>query len=205
MFSLKKIILIIIVALIIGGGTFVWWESKEPQTEETIKDKIFSVIAGFDFTDPNSFHSVSGVSELGDKSVSILKDLIKSKNISERWAAVILLPQLLRDDKISREDVVPSLKETANDSDDTLKMLTGVQLASLGEKEGIKILISCLDSEQTTHFGEPPELVKDRSLIYLMHYTDFKGTTSQEWQTWWGNNNNFLSWNKKQNIFEIKK
>ncbi|MBZ9572477.1 HEAT repeat domain-containing protein [Patescibacteria group bacterium] len=192
----------LIIILIIVGGIIWWWAYKRPK--EAIKSQINSVIAGFDFNNPQSFYSVSEISEIGKEAIPILQEMINSDSISERWAAIISLPGILRDNEDLKDTIIPSLKQRIDDEDDTLKMLVGAQLVSFGEKEGIPVLISCLGSEEITHFGAPPELVKERSLLYLQNYTDFDGKTIQEWQQFWENNKNQFSWNENKEIFEVE-
>ncbi len=177
---------------------------KIPQ-EEPIKDEIFSIISTIDLKDPKNFYSIPEIEKLGEKHISILQELIESKSVSERWAAVVLLPIVLRENKkATNEIVIPALKKRIGEENDSLRMLVGAQLVSLGEKEGLKVLISCLDSERPTNFGQSLEFVKDRALVYLQYYTNYKGKTIKEWQKWWEENKDFLLWNKEKQIFEIK-
>ncbi len=191
--------LLLIAAVIFG----VWHSRKARPEEETVKDKIFSVLAGFDFRDPQSFSSISQIEGLGEKTVPVLQDLLESESISERWAAIILLPRFAAQNEELAPDVIAGLRKTMNDPDDTLGMLSAVQLASLGEKEGIRALIDSLSSEETTHFGNPPEMVRERALIYLRYYTGFEGTSQAEWRVWWQENQANLFWNKELGVFEI--
>jgi HEAT repeat protein len=191
--------LLLITAVIFG----IWHSRRAKPAEETVKDKIFSVLAGFDFRDPQSFSSISQIEELGEKTVPVLQDLLESESISERWAAIILLPRFAAQNEELVPDVVAGLKETLDDSDATLRMLSAVQLASLGEKEGIRVLIDSLSSEESTHFGSPPELIRERALVYLRYYTGFEGASQAEWQAWWQENQADLFWNKKLGVFEI--
>jgi hypothetical protein len=204
MLNFKKLILLIVVVFIMASGIFILWESKEPKIEGTVKDKIFSVIAEFNLSNPENFYSVAKIEEFGDNTLYILQDLIKSKSTPERWAAVVLLPKLLKNDENLRNDIISTLKETVDDKDDNLRMLTGIQLVFYGEKEGIPVLISCLDSEETTHFGQPPELIKESTLDYLRNYTNYNGETSEEWRAWWEKNKDYLSWNGNKELFEVK-
>ncbi len=202
----KKVIFFIIFILIVLSVIFVWQKSQKPQIEEeSVRDQIFSVISDFDFNDPKSFYSISDIGDLGgEETLIVLQDLIKSKSVSERWAAIVLLPKILGNNNSLKEEVLSSLKYGLKDENDTLKMLAGAQLISLGEKEGLPALISSLNSKETTHFGEPPELVKDRSLIYLRHYTSYDGKVFDEWQKWWDNNKDLLFWNESLEIFETQ-
>ncbi len=204
--SQKKIIFFIIFILLTFSVFFVWQKSQKPQIEEeSVRDQIFSVISDFDFNDPKSFYSIADIEDLGgEETLIVLQDLIKSKSVSERWAAIVLLPKILKNNDLLREEVISNLRYGLNDENDTLKMLASAQLLSLGEKDGLPVLISSLNSEETTHFGEPPELVKDRSLIYLRHYTNYNGETFDEWQEWWNNKKELLFWNESLEIFETK-
>ncbi len=204
--SQKKIISFIIFILIGLSVIFVWKNSQKPQIEEeSVRDQIFSIISDFNFNDPKSFYSISDIGDLGgEETLVVLQELIKSKSVSDRWAAIVLLPKILKNNDSFKEEVFSSLRYGLNDENDTLKMLTGAQLISLGEKDGLPALISSLNSNKTTHFGEPPELVKDRSLIYLHHYTNYNGEVFDEWQKWWDNNKELLFWNESLEIFEIK-
>ena len=204
--SQKKIIFFIIFILLTFSVFFVWQKSQKPQIEEeSVRDQIFSVISDFDFNDPKSFYSIADIEDLGgEETLIVLQDLIKSKSVSERWAAIVLLPKILKNNDLLREEVISNLRYGLNDENDTLKMLASAQLLSLGEKDGLPVLISSLNSEETTHFGEPPELVKDRSLIYLRHYTNYNGETFDEWQEWWNNKKELLFWSESLEIFETK-
>lgn len=198
-----EIILIILFILLLCFGAWNYFFQK-PKEETTIKDQIFSIIAGFDFSDPESFTAVSEINDLGEESVPVLQELIKSESISNRWAAIILLPRFVENNPELKPTVVNSLQETVDDENDTLRMLTGAQLLSLGEKQGIPILMSCLSSTEATHFGEPPELVKERSLFYLQYYTKSERETEKGWQDWWEQRKEKLVWNEEKEIFEIK-
>ncbi len=200
--SFKSIEAVLAFLLMIAVVFGVWHSRETKPEEETVKDKIFSVLAGFDFRDPESFSSVSQIEELGEKTVPVLQGLLDSDSISERWAAVILLPRFAAQNEELVPSVVSGLTKTLDDHDDTLRMLSAVQLASLGEKDGIRVLIESLSSEETTHFGEPPELVRERALIYLQHYTDFNGTSLSAWESWWQENQTGLFWNAEKKVFE---
>jgi len=201
---LETILVGLLTIVICVGVWHIFIFQPEPEEEETVKDKIFSIIAGFDFTRPQTFSAVSEINELGVESVPILQELIKSNSLSDRWAAIILLPGFADHNPELRPTIIASLQETADDQNDTLRMLTGAQLLFLGEKQGIPVLISCLDSTEATHFGEPPELVKERSLFYLRYYVPFKGETVQAWQEWWETNEDRIVWNEEKEAFEIQ-
>ncbi|MBD3207854.1 MAG: hypothetical protein GF370_00140 [Candidatus Nealsonbacteria bacterium] len=200
-----EIILIGFFLLIVVFGIWrVFLDQPEEEKEKTVKEQIFSIIAGFDFSDPQSFTTVSEIDSLGEQSVPVLQELLNSNSLSDRWAAIILLPRFAKNNEDLRPGVIEGLQKTVDDENDTLRMLTGAQLLSLGEKQGIPVLISCLDSTAATHFGEPPELVKDRSLFYLRHYAPFQGKTVQEWQAWWETNQERIAWNEEKEVFEIQ-
>jgi len=200
----KKLLIIGIIGLTIffvtAGAIF---RSIHQKPVETIEERINSIIDGFDFNNPQSFYAVSEIPKMGKETLPYLREMINSESIYERWAAVLSLSALLRENPDLKNDILPSLKKVLEDKNDTLKMLAGAQLLFFGRKEGIPVLISLLNSDKITHIGTP-ELIKERSLLYLRHYIDFKGNTLQEWQKFWQDNEEMLFWNENNKIFEIK-
>ena len=166
----------------------------------TTKEKIFSIISTIDLEDPDNFYYIESIEGLGKDSFTILVEMMRFGSLSDRWASIVLLPSFARKDQRLKETVLSALKES-KEEEDTLKMLRGVQLASFGEKKGIELLNYCLESEENTNFGEPPEPVKERSFLYLKHYTDFSGSDIKDWKVWWEAKHKLLLWNEEEKKF----
>lgn len=187
--SLLAILVIVII--------FVIWNSNKTER------KILSIVNNFDFNNPESVNSISEISKLREKAIPALQDLINSQSSSERYVSVIAMSGILTDNENLSKTITSILKQNKDEKDDNLRMLVGVTLLSFGEKEGIPILISCLDSKENVRFSEPPELVKERSLAYLVQYTDYDGVNRQKWENWWVHNRSFICWDRSKKIFEL--
>jgi len=198
----KRIELIVTIFLIAGFAFLAVQVLKKPP--QTIKDQIRSIPASPEFSNLQNLYNTYKLVELEEEAISELTELLNSNVISERWAAVVSLAALLRENPELEETIVPTLERALEDGDDTIKMVAAAQLLSLGKKEGFPVLIVLLESEGTVFSSEPSEQIKDPSLAFLHQFTEFGGRTSQEWQEWWDQNKNSLFWNSEQGIFQIE-
>ncbi|MFO7773024.1 MAG: hypothetical protein R6V59_03650 [Dehalococcoidia bacterium] len=205
--SKRPILLIIvfstiaIVSIIVIVGGFL---SCLPEEEsEDLEKQIQSVVAGFDFNNPRSFHSVAEIADLGEDTIPIVKEMANSDSLFDRWAAIIALSTLLRKNQNLREEILPVFEKVLEDENENLRLVAGAELVSLGDKEGIPTLISLLESERITSFGNP-EPLGYRSNICLKHYTGQNFSTKNGWQGWWDSNKDSLFWNSQTEMFEVR-
>lgn len=192
----SKKIKIFILLLLIGGG-FLFWYFKRPE-------RINELVKSFNFNDYQSFYSLSKISSWEKEALPVLEPFLESESVSERWASVFALSEISKENETLKDVIIPVLRQLKQDKDDNIRMLVGATLISLGEKEGIPILISCLKSKEIVHFSESTELVKDGSRAYLIQHTDYDGINFDKWQSWWGNNQHLIFWDQPQKTFWLK-
>lgn len=164
---------------------------------------IETTLSNFDLNKTQNLASISKIIDLVD--VSSWIEMANSESDSEHWAGIYSLFQLLKKDESLKETVVPIFEQYKDDEDDNIRMLAGAGILYSGKKEGISVLISCLESEQIVHFSQPPELVKEGARSYLKEYTDYDGINFQKWQSWWQENKNKIFWSESKNSFELKR
>ena len=197
----KRIELVVTISLI-AGFAFMATQGLKKQAP-TIRDQIRSILSGPDFKTLENLYNVYKIAEFGEESIPELKELLNSDVILERWAAIVSLTSLLKENPTLEENIMPSLRQALEDENDTIKMFTAYQLLSLGKKDGFPVLISLLESEETAFLSDPPEQIKDRSFLFLQGFTEYNGQTQQEWQEWWKKNKDYLFWDKERSIFKI--
>lgn len=187
---------ILAVIIMIVTGIFAFQDYRENKMIET-------TISNFDLNNIQNLASLSKIIDLVD--VSFWKDMVKSESDSERWAGMYALFELLKKDESLKETVVPIFEQYKDDEDDNIRTLAGAGLVHSGKKEGILVLISCLESEEVVYFSQPPESLKEEARSYLKEYTDYDGINFGKWQNWWEDNQDKISWNENIGSFELKK
>ena len=164
---------------------------------------IETTISNFDLNNIQNLASLSKIIDLVD--VSSWINMVNNESDSERWAGIYALFELLKKDESLKETVLPIFGQHKDSEDDNIKMLAGAGLVHSGKKEGILVLISCLESEEVVYFSQPSELLKEEARSYLKEYTDYDGINFGKWQNWWEDNQDKISWNENIGSFELKK
>jgi len=164
---------------------------------------IETTISNFDLNNIQNLASLSKIIDLVDFSTWI--DMANNEYASERWAGIYALFELLKKDESLKGTLIPVFKQHKESEDDNIRMLAGAGLVHSGEKEGILVLISCLESEEVVYFSQPPELLKEEARSYLKEYTDYDGINFKKWQNWWEDNQDKMFWNENKRSFELKK
>ena len=149
----KILIAILLTAFLVA--VFAFWYSRSPE-------RIVEIIRDFDPADLKSLNFISKINRWGADAIPMLENFVKSESLSERLALVLSLSELLKKDESLATSVVQFLVQLKNEEDDNLRMLIGAELISLGKKEGIPTLISCLESEEPALFEESGKLVKEK-------------------------------------------
>ncbi len=184
------------VIIMIVTGIFAFQNYRKNKMIET-------TISNFDLNNIQNLASLLQIIDLVD--VSLWMDMANNESASERWAGVYALFELLKKDESLKETVVPIFEQHKESEDDNIRMLAGAGLVHSGRKEGILVLISCLESEEIVYFSQPPELLKEEARSYLKEYTDYDGINFQKWQNWWQDNQDKIFWKENIGSFELKK
>lgn len=184
------------VVIVIVTGLFAFQNYRKNKMIET-------TISNFDLNNTQNLASLSKIIDLVDVSTWI--DMANSDSDSERWAGIYSLFELLKKDESLKETVVHIFEKHKESEDDNIRTLAGAGLVHLGKKEGILVLISCLESEEVVYFSQPPELLKEEARSYLKEYTDYDGINFKKWQNWWQDNQDKIFWNENIRSFELKK
>lgn len=192
----RKKLEICAVVIMIVAGIFSFQNYRKNKMIET-------TISNFNLNNIQNLASLLKIIDLVD--VSSWIDMANNESISDRWAGIYSLFELLKKDESLKETLIPIFKEHKESEDDNIRMLAGAGLVHSGEKEGILVLISCLESEEVVYFSQPPESLKEEARSYLKEYTDYDGINFGKWQNWWQNNQDKIFWNENIGSFELKK
>lgn len=192
----RKKLEICAVVIMIVAGIFSFQNYRKNKMIET-------TISNFNLNNIQNLASLLKIIDLVD--VSSWIDMANNESISDRWAGIYSLFELLKKDESLKETLIPIFKEHKESEDDNIRMLAGAGLVHSGEKEGILVLISCLESEEVVYFSQPPESLKEEARSYLKEYTDYDGINFGKWQNWWQNNQDKILWNENIGSFELKK
>ena len=182
--------------IVIVTGIFAFQDYRKNKMIET-------TISNFDLNNIQNLAAISQIIDLVD--VSFWIDMATSDSDSERWAGIYALFELLKKDESLKETLIPIFKQYKESEDDNIRMLAGAGLVHSGKKEGILVLISCLESEEVVYFSQPPELLKEEARSYLKEYTDYDGINFEKWQNWWQDNQDKIFWNENIGSFELKR
>ena len=192
----RKKLEICAVVIVIVAGIFSFQNYRKNKMIET-------TISNFNLNNIQNLASLSKIIDLVD--ISSWIGMADNESASDRWAGIYSLFELLKKDESLKETLIPIFKEHKESEDDNIRMLAGAGLVHLGKKEGILVLISCLESEEVVYFSQPPESLKEEARSYLKEYTDYDGINFKKWQNWWQDNQNKISWNENTGSFELKK
>ena len=150
----RKKLEICAVIIMIVAGIFSFQNYRKNKMIET-------TISNFNLNNIQNLASLLQIIDLVD--VSSWIDMANNESVSERWAGVYSLFELLKKDESLKETLLPIFKEHKESEDDNIRMLAGAGLVHSGVKEGILVLISCLESEEVVYFSQPPELLKEEA------------------------------------------
>jgi hypothetical protein len=184
------------VLIVILAGVFAFQDYRR-------NEMIEATITNFDLNNVSNLASLFKIIDLVE--ISRWQEMVRSNSDSESWAGIYALFELLKKDGGLKETVVPVFKDYKESENYNIRMLAGAGLVYSGEIEGIPVLISCLKSEETVYFSQPPELVKEKARSYLKAYTDYDGINFSKWNNWWQDNKDKIFWNEKIGSFELKK
>jgi len=192
----RKKLEICAVVIVIVAGIFSFQNYRKNKMIET-------TISDFDLNNIQNLASLLKIIDLVD--ISSWIDMANNESASDRWAGIYSLFELLKKDESLKETLIPIFKKHKESEDDNIRMLAGAGLVHSGRKEGILVLISCLESEEVVYFSQPPELLKEEARSYLKEYTDYDGINFKKWQNWWQDNQDKIFWNENTRSFELKK
>lgn len=180
-----------------------------------IESKINEVVNNFDGNDPRTYSSIEDVIKIGPDAIPNLETLILSGYVEERWLAVVSLSGIARENPGLTYRITNILKGTLHDNNDTIKLITAAELISLGEKEGVPVLIELLAADSITLFIDPPNYTAVRANEYLRHGVqtdvdfDFFSTNELKqkqivsWKEWWDTNRDDLIWDGSKGVFTL--
>jgi HEAT repeat protein len=178
--------------------------SGDDESTAISPEQIRAVINGFDGANISSL-DLDAIVAACASAIPVLEELVAQGDRATRWAALVALAAVGRQCN-KAEAVLPHLKSALSDPDISIKVTAAELVTSLGDKEGIPVLIGAVDSDvQNLRPAEPPTSVCTQALSVLGHYlghlTDQEYTREAEWQDWWDANQDSLEWDPDNERF----
>ncbi|HEX55133.1 MAG: hypothetical protein DRO95_00795 [Candidatus Altiarchaeales archaeon] len=212
----NHIIIITIICLFCAFCSCTYQPSEENSPpEETMKpkEKILSIINGFDRNNDSTFDRVEEIVEIGEPAVPYLIELLYSNDTYHKWAALYALSRIGHEvDRKKQEEIISHVKNLFDDKNPTIRQTAAGIAVGLGEKEGIPILIEYLKSDDTRLLSKPRRSLSSYSISVLRYYTrqnfgysiyvpmDEREEAIKKWENWWEKNKDSLVWDP--NIWE---
>lgn len=209
------LVVVILVLLIIVGGLAYYYLQPKPQQQEptptpiptpeelTPLEKAEQTIADYDYNLATEQQIVEELKAQGEDIIPILSDLITSPDKKQRYISYIALSGLTLQLPDKRAELIELLKNGLNDQDSTIKVQAAQLITVWGEKQGIDALIDSLGVDDDMIPSEPQMTVRDYAYFILVaHTTEDFGTNQEQWQAWWDENKDDLTWNATTEKFE---
>jgi hypothetical protein len=107
----------------------------------------------------------------------------------------------------SGKDAQRALSHALKDNDMTNRTLAAAGLLTMGDKQGIPVLIEALRSDEMLKYSEPPRQAWQYAIELLLQYVDVDlgllqaedrtaaSSAADAWEQWWEASNADLSWN----------
>jgi hypothetical protein len=210
---LLSVVLISVLVLTSGCVQVEEGDGYVAPSEATIEQTIDNTVASFDETDVNSFNSVEGLVDLGPGAIPQFLELLDDDDPYSKWAALYALSRVSHQaDSTTKEQVKEKLQEYYDSDVTSFRVIAAGAALTLGDKEGIPVLIEGLENQDMLMLTEPPQLICQFSYSTLEHYTqtsygiicDWDTTDSRTWtgwQSWWNNNKDNLTWDSANKVF----
>jgi len=177
-------------------------------TEDEFIIEIDNILEEYSVLDFDSKDKV--VANLENLSPTIISDLegaTKTEIIESRYNAHFALMLLGENSEASRIQIQPIMENGLNDSAPHISGIIANFLIYYGDKQAIPILIEKLDPNYNDVYmlSEPPLPLPTYALKTLKRYTgqNFDKNVEQ-WQNWWEQNNEGLTWDDQKRIFILK-
>ncbi len=166
---------------------------------------VGALVDDFSVDDYTTHDNLLEIVDQGEAAIPALKKELKSEEPGRRWLATQGISWIgfeLSQDK--RDELIPTLKESFDDSDPRIRQISAGAAAGLGDKSGLPILIEYLDNEEATYYIDPPEPMYHYSIVVLRHYTsqnfgydedapmEDRAQAIGKWWEWWNNNGDRL-------------
>jgi hypothetical protein len=168
---------------------------------------ITQVLASYNDSDMSSF---SNVNLLLESEVDDILPLFDSDDAYANWTALYVLSNIAWDTDDTekarlKEKIIPFIDGNIS----SFKFLAGATLITMGDVDGIPVLIESLSANELLALSEPPILVCDYANVFLVRYTeeDFGFTCGvggideaarDDWSRWWSENNGSISWDASE-------
>ncbi len=183
------------------------WPGEPPSEEETDstpnQELVDSVIASYDENDSSTFSNVNILLGVGPSDVL---PLLESNDSYAQWTGLYVLSNVAynaspEEQEEIRQDISPFLEGNLS----SFRLMAAVTLITMGDKEGIPVLIDLLESDEQMFLWEPPMPVCAYANEFLVRYTEkdfeyscapgqFDVEARQQWEAWWNENSERIGW-----------
>ncbi len=166
---------------------------------------VRSVLDSYDENDSSSFDNVNLllVTEVED-----MLPLLDENDTLAQWTALYVLSNIAYDaDEETKAEVKEKLRPFLDGKQISFRLMAAITLVTMGDKDGVPVLIELLGDENYLMLSEPPALICQYSNYMLTRYTGadfdfhcFPGDIDLEsqarWESWWAVNGDRLVWDE---------
>lgn len=176
---------------------------EKDATAATNKELVDSVLASYNENDSSTFSNVNLL--LGTEPEDMLP-LLESNDSYHQWTGLYVLSNIAYNATPGeQEEVKQGISPFLEGNLSSFRLMAAVTLVTMGDKEGIPVLIDLLGSDELFFLSEPPMLVCTYANEFLVRYTEkdfgyscapgqFNMESKYQWEAWWEENSASVQW-----------
>ncbi|MBD3389492.1 hypothetical protein GF415_00870 [Candidatus Micrarchaeota archaeon] len=176
-------------------------EAEPAQTPN--QELVDSVLSSYDENDSSSFSNVNQL--LGTTPADMLP-LLESNDSYHQWTGLYILSNIAYNaTPEEQEEIKQGISPFLEGNLSSFRLMAAVTLVTMGDKEGIPMLIDLLGSDEQMFLWEPPMPVCAYANEFLVRYTEkdfeyscapgqFDAEARQQWEAWWNENSQQVTW-----------
>ncbi|MFP3950021.1 MAG: hypothetical protein ACLFUZ_02930 [Candidatus Micrarchaeia archaeon] len=178
-------------------------QEEEPAPAATNQELVESVLASYDENDSSTFSNVNLLLGVGPSDVL---PLLESNDSYAKWTGLYVLSNIAYNTTPEeQEEIKQGISPFLEGNLSSFRLMAAVTLVTMGDKEGIPVLIDLLGSDEQMFLWEPPILVCSYANEFLVRYTEkdfeyscapgqFDAEARQQWEAWWNENSEKIEW-----------
>lgn len=177
-------------------------QEEEPASTSN-KELVDSVLSSYDENDSSTFSNVNQL--LGTTPADMLP-LLESNDSYHQWTGLYILSNIAYNaTPEEQEEIKQGISPFLEGNLSSFRLMAAVTLVTMGDKEGIPVLIDLLGSDEQMFLWEPPMPVCAYANEFLVRYTEkdfeyscapgqFDAEARQQWEAWWNENSEHTEW-----------